>query len=1002
MTSERWELIKAVFAEVLESPSASRGSCLSELCSDDHTLRLEVEELLRAHEQGEGFMARPLIAELVMEPLPEIPSLLRSGEVISRRFLIVRLIGEGGMGQVYECQDLEIGAKVALKTIRPDIASDDHTLSRFRQELHLNRRITHPNVCRAFDIAHDRISRPGEEDSEITYITMELLGGETLAAWIRRGRMSPAAALPLIRQMVEALDAAHSVGVVHRDFKPSNVMLCPVVAGSQEAGTRVVVTDFGLARSYSANDGSASLTHSGQLIGTLAYMAPEQAEGKEASPATDIYSLGLVIYEMVTGQRPFPGDGPFAGVIERLKQAAPTPKLLVPDLNGDWEYTILRCLERDPNHRFKRAAEVSEALSGVRNKHLPVPRPFLDSRRQWAIFSMVFLAFLLIAITSGWLWMRRQPASSELRSAPILSSRLEMTQFTADGSVTFQPGISRDGKYIVYSSDRDSNGILNIWMQDKASLLVRRVTNETVDAIEPDLSPDNSRIAFRSEREGAIYMISSDGQNRRRIANNGHHPKFSPDGSWILYWSGDWIGDFSNPSFALTSRIYVVSARGGPTHQLQAQFADARLPIWLPDGKRILFLGTRSANVAGSAMSQADWWIADLTRPQDPPMQTHAFELIHRHGIVVQDFVPGWWKDSIIFSGRFSQSINLFRVRLSPQDFQPVGEPERLTTGTAYETTPSVSSSGNLFFTGATAQMHIWSVPLVRGETPGARTPVKLTSAASVDTRPSISHDGTKLVFARRWGSDRNVWLRDLKTGTEMKLTSSTVTTPLISPDGLQVAYSTFPDPGKANIEIYPVAGGSAKSVCNDCGDPLDWTSDSAGLMYETAARDAIMLLDIRSGRKTILLRSDSGLNFLSAGFCPGDRCIVFSESLDGTHSQLWLAPFSGHYPIPRANWLALTSGEYDDDKPRWSADGRWLFFASDRDGAKCIWRLRFDPATRHPRGQPAAFLHLHQAGFSLRELSRAAFDIRIAGDKLVFNADSYAANIWATDLAEK
>jgi tetratricopeptide (TPR) repeat protein len=257
------------------------------------------------------------------------------------------------MGEVYEAEDLELSGRVALKTIRPEIAEEAGSIDRFKREVHLARQVTHPNVSRIYDV-----SRQGET----TFLTMELLHGETLAERLARvRRIGTAEAWPIVAQIAAGLEAAHRVGVVHRDFKSANVMLEPDPAA--DGGVRAVVTDFGLARRSRTADGdSATMTRG--IIGTPAYMAPEQVEGGPITPATDIYALGIVIYEMVTGDRPFTGDTPLAIAFKRIKHAPPPPKTLVPDLDPKWERAILRCLERDPANRFARSSDVVRALGG--------------------------------------------------------------------------------------------------------------------------------------------------------------------------------------------------------------------------------------------------------------------------------------------------------------------------------------------------------------------------------------------------------------------------------------------------------------------------------------------------------------------------------------------------------------------------------------------------------------------------------------------------------------
>ena len=285
-------------------------------------------------------------------------------DLVAGRYRIVRFVARGGMGEVYEAEDTLLRARVALKTIRAEIAEDQHVVERFKREINLARKVSHPNVCRCFDIGVHHFADAAA--GEVTFLTMEFLSGETLEELLHReGPLTTAAALPLVRQMSDALAAAHRVGIVHRDFKSANVML---VSSDEddETAPRLVVTDFGLARG-SGDSGEShltALTDPGNMVGTPAYIAPEQLEGKPATAAADIYALGVVLYEMVTGTFPFAGDTPIVVALKRLHEAPAPPRTHAPTLDPLWEQTILRCLARDPADRFQRAPDVLRALAG--------------------------------------------------------------------------------------------------------------------------------------------------------------------------------------------------------------------------------------------------------------------------------------------------------------------------------------------------------------------------------------------------------------------------------------------------------------------------------------------------------------------------------------------------------------------------------------------------------------------------------------------------------------
>jgi non-specific serine/threonine protein kinase len=266
------------------------------------------------------------------------------------------------MGEVYEAQDQVLLTHVALKTILPQFGADPGALERFRREVLLARKASHPNVCRIYDLYATETST-GEP---LHFLTMEFLEGETLHQRLsHQRRMSPSEVLPVLKQMAAALDAAHAEGVVHRDFKTSNVMLVPRKAGeTHSAETRVVVTDFGIARALRSDSGTAEKVTGTGLLGTPEYMAPEQVTGGEVGPAADIYALGLVLYEMLTGKTAFVGATPLETAFKRVNERPPPPKTTVPELAERWNAAVLRCLERDPIRRFATASEVERFVAG--------------------------------------------------------------------------------------------------------------------------------------------------------------------------------------------------------------------------------------------------------------------------------------------------------------------------------------------------------------------------------------------------------------------------------------------------------------------------------------------------------------------------------------------------------------------------------------------------------------------------------------------------------------
>ena len=372
MDQDRWRNINRIFHAALDLAPDQRNAFVLTETAEDPALRVEIEQLLKADSRAGSYLESPILGAPFSLPALETTPPLQEGDLLSRRFRICRMLGEGGMGHVYEAFDNDLGVVVALKVIRPEIAGNAEALARFRQEVRLAHSITHPNVCRTYDINRDRILNPEGQSRELVFLTMEYLPGETLAARIRRdGPLPLTEAHNIARQIADALTAAHATGIIHRDIKPANVMLVPerspsALPGVTHSVSRAVITDFGLARlgGPTADPEAASLTRSFQPIGTLAYMAPEQLQGAPTSSLTDIYAFGLTLFEMCTGQRAFPTDNPLTGLAQRIAGPPPSTRKLVPTLPDVWHRTIEGCLQVDPVRRWQSPVEVVEALAG--------------------------------------------------------------------------------------------------------------------------------------------------------------------------------------------------------------------------------------------------------------------------------------------------------------------------------------------------------------------------------------------------------------------------------------------------------------------------------------------------------------------------------------------------------------------------------------------------------------------------------------------------------------
>ena len=391
MSGNRDEMLHRAFMDVLEHPIEDRESYVRETWSDDPEL---VTTLLGLLNYDPGSTRLPLRAGLCAEHQQFKPS-----EVLADRYRVKQLLASGGMGDVYLAEDMTLEVKVALKTIRSDIARNPDSRRRFQLEYLLPRfYVSHPNICQAYDLG-----RHSDQEQNIPLLTMEYLPGETLSSRIRaRGSLTQEEALPIVRQLAAALDAAHQNGVVHRDFKSANIMLVP--SGS---GERAVITDFGLAFAIEASGGVGGMVFAPPtaaelattIVGTPAYMSPEQVQGESVNASSDLYALGVVLFEMVTGRLPFQRATAYETARARLEEDPPAPSSMV-EIDPAWDNAILRLMARNPNERFARASDVVRALEHGAVE-APLPRYALPAEQDEFVGRAEELAVLASRLEDG-------------------------------------------------------------------------------------------------------------------------------------------------------------------------------------------------------------------------------------------------------------------------------------------------------------------------------------------------------------------------------------------------------------------------------------------------------------------------------------------------------------------------------------------------------------------------------------------------------------------------
>jgi len=410
MTPGKWGKVKVLFEAALERPAEERLRYVTDSDADED-LQAEVLRLLSSLSEAGSFLEQPVGQSLAPSGVDPDEGSFPPEKLLADRFKIIRFLAKGGMGEVYEAEDLELHEHVAIKAVRPELLRDPAVLQRFKREIHLAKKVTHPKVCRVFDLFRHQVRGAAGSQEDLIVVSMELLKGETLAARLGRGeRFTDVQAFPIVSQLAGALDAAHGVGVLHRDLKPGNIML---VDGPAPSSPRAVITDFGLALRFGGEDSvGTESTRTRGILGTPAYMSPEQLEGRELTSATDIYALGLVLYEMVTGALPFASDTPLASALRRLQDPVPSPRAKVSNLPASWETGILRCLERDPAKRFSSAQELVQALAGR------APRSSPNLAPGWRVWVPALAVLLALSVGVSFYAFRQRRVVPQVPQAP--------------------------------------------------------------------------------------------------------------------------------------------------------------------------------------------------------------------------------------------------------------------------------------------------------------------------------------------------------------------------------------------------------------------------------------------------------------------------------------------------------------------------------------------------------------------------------------------------------
>ncbi len=897
------------------------------------------------------------------------------------RYRIVEQLGQGGMGVVYKARDTLLDRFVALKVLPPGKTSDPDRRQRFLQEAKAASALNHPGIVAVHDVVT-------VEDQDV--LVMELVEGETLESLLAQRRLPLSEALGLGIGTADAMARAHEAGIVHRDLKPANVMVTP---------DGVKILDFGLAKLTEtpfshpeaptlAHD-EASLTEERAVLGTIGWMSPEQASGEPVDTRSDVFAFGVLMYEMLTGRHPF-RRGTILETIAAIREEEPEPPTaIVPALPSEVDRAVLRCLRKNPSRRWQSLSDLGAVLEDLKEDtdtgSRVVPGP-AKSRRSVPLPVVLGIAgVVVIAVAVATIFNRGDQAGSR---------PLELHRLTYDAGASVVPAISPDGNLVAFSSDRAGDGGFDIWVRHINQPQPTRLTDHPADDWHPSFSPDGSRLIFRSYRDGGgIYIINALGGGLKKVLGPGVFPQFAPNGIEIVYsedpaWS---------PGFL--RRMFRAPIHGGRPEPLVPGWGvrpppSSSGPIFSPDGRLVIFYGAPLDDPG-----RQDWWVAPVEGGE--PWSSGAKAAGVMSDMV--NFPSVWLPGQLLFiSGTTIEGMNLYRAPIS-EDGHLSAPVESLTTGPGMTLVPKVSTDGRVALDRFSWVVHLWEVALDQesGRAVGALRPI--TDDASPKFSFSLTRDGNRLVYSTYAGSrdsPRNeIHIQDRTTGTEtVPLTYPIAVTslfPRLSGDGSLVAWRHRVD-GQWVTSVAPTDDPVGRELCRGCF-AVDFFSDGDHVLVDWGRR--LSRLRIVDGVDTTLLElEDQAL--LDSDLSRDDRWLAIQTGEPDGSVAVFLVPV-GESPAPPEEWVKIAASESWVGSPRWSADGKTVYYLSERDDFICVWGLSLDPVTKEPLGEPFSVAHAHSSSMKMLPFAKHMWTLEVGADRLVFNAGEMSGDVYTAMLEE-
>jgi serine/threonine protein kinase/Tol biopolymer transport system component len=955
MQDERWTVVDRLLGAALEQEPNERAAFLRRACGDDEELRREVESLL-VHERAGDFLEPPVI-----ELMGTVPASARQPLSVDRElgpYRILELLGSGGMGEVYRARDTRLKRDVAVKVLPAHLAADPDRLARFKREAQLLASLNHPHIAAIYGV---------EDSGALQAIVLELVEGETLAERMTRGSDSRSRAilrpsrmggaferglpipevLGIARQVADALEAAHERGIVHRDLKPANIKITP-------AGV-VKVLDFGLAKAVGGDtsvseltqvpNGTTGETRHGLILGTPAYMSPEQARGQPTDKRTDIWSFGCVLYEMLAGRSPFV-RGTVTDTLAAVLHDDPDWDALPPTTPPSLQRLLRRSLAKDRKDRWRDIGDTRFAMDDGTAEHRAAAMPIIARRSRHLRLAIGSSLLLAAALATGWWTGRRSAPAESVAESPLANAGF--TRLTDFPGSEWDAAISSDGRFVVFVSDRD--GTADVWL---SQLGTRRFTNLTqgrerpgdfISLVRPlGISHDGSEIwlAGRYPDRRLRLMPLMGGTPRVFLSGNVVNVDWSSDGAFLAYHTGQ-PGDpmfVADRTGANARRIFV-----GPVPGVHNHF-----PAWSPDGRWIYF-------VTGIlATQEMDLWRIAASGGEPQRLTQHNSNVTYPTPVDSRTVL--YLSPAADGSGPWLSALDVERKAT-----------RRVSHG--LEKYNSLSASGNgrrLVASIANTTASLWTAPIL--DRPADERDIKPFPVPTV--RALAPRFGPNRVFyLSSLGSGDGLWryeenqLLELWKGTDGSLFEPAA----VSPDGMRVAVSLRRQ-GRIRLNVMSDDGTGLMPVADtlDVRGSASWSPDGNWLV--TGAFDAngqgVFKVPVGGGAPVRLVAK--------AGFdpvwSPDGRLIVYTGDVVAAS-----APLLAVRPDGAAVELPAIQVRTGGQRHRFLPSGEGLVYMQGDGPSQDFWLLDLKTWTSRPLVRPAN-------GGSMR-----TFDITPDGKQIVFD----------------